>query len=113
MSPEVWDYSVSGLQVVKSWLNRRMLGGSGHKLSPLDEIRPEHWGFTEELLELLWVLEATLALQPEGVAVFHEVCSSQVFTQNELPTPSSEERQSPRTAAAGKQQLGLLPEQTD
>ena len=43
----------------------------------------------------------------------HEVCSSQLFTQNELPTPSSEERQSPRTAAAGKQQLGLLSEEAE
>ena len=113
VSPDVWDYSVSGLQVVKSWLDRRKRDGSGRKSSPLDEIRPEHWEFTEELLELLWVLEATLALQPEGAALLHEVCSSQLFTQDELPTPSSEERQSPRTAAAGKQQLGLLPEDAE
>ena len=113
VSPDVWDYSVSGLQVVKSWLDRRKRDGSGRKSSPLDEIRPEHWEFTEELLELLWVLEATLALQPEGAALLHEVCSSQLFTQDELPTPSSEERQSPRTAAAGRQQLGLLPEDTE
>ena len=110
---EVLGYSISGLQVVRSWLNRRKLNGSGHKSSLLDEIRPEHWEFTEELLELLWVLEATLALQPEGAALLHEVCSSDLFTQNELPTPSTEECQSPRTAAAGKQQLGLLTEQTD
>ncbi len=113
VSPDVWDYSVSGLQVVKSWLDRRKRDGSGRKSSPLDEIRPEHWEFTEELLELLWVLEATLALQPDGAALLHEVCSSQLFTQDELPTPSSEERQSPRTVAAGKQQLGLLPEEAE
>ena len=113
VSPDVWDYSVSGLQVVKSWLDRRKLNRSGRKSSPLDEIRPEHWEFTEELLELLWVLEATLALQPEGAALLHEVCSSRLFTQDELPTPSSEERQGPRTAAAEKQQLGLLPEATE
>ena len=113
VSPDVWDYSVSGLQVVKSWLDRRKLNRSGHKSSPLDEIRPAHWEFTEELLELLWVLEATLALQPESTALLHEVCSSQLFTQDELPTPSSEERRSPRTAAADKQQLGFLAEETD
>ena len=113
VSPEVWDYSVSGLQVVKSWLGYRKLNRSGRKSSPLDKIRPEHWEFTEELLELLWVLEATLALQPEGAALLSEVCSSSLFTQDELPTPSSEERQSPRTAAARKQQLGLLDEETE
>ena len=113
VSPDVWEYSVSGLQVVKSWLDRRKLNRSGRKSSPLDEIRPEHWEFTEELLELLWVLEATLALQPEGAALLHEVCSSRLFTQDELPTPISEERQGLRTAAAGKQQLGLIPEATE
>ena len=69
LSPKVWDYSVSGLQVVKSWLDRRKLTGAGRKSSPLDEIRPERWEFTEELLELLWVLEATLELQPEGAGL--------------------------------------------
>ena len=112
VSPEVWDYSVSGLQVVKSWLGRRKLNRSGRKSSPLDEIRPEHWEFTEVLLELLWVLEATLALQPEGSALLHEVCSSQLFTQDELPTPGGEERQAPGSVAVGKQQLGLITEET-
>ena len=113
VSPDVWDNSVSGLQVVKSWLGRRKRDGSGRKSSPLDDIRPEHWEFTEELLELLWVLEATLALQPEGAALLHEVCSSHLFTKDELPTPSNEERQAPKSAADGKQQLGLLAEETD
>ncbi len=110
--PEVWGYSVSGLKVVKSWLDRRKLKGAGRKSSPLDDIRPERWEFTEELLELLWVLEATLALQAEGEALLHEVCSSRLFTKHELPTPSSDERQPPKVAAGSRQQLGLLPEAT-
>ena len=113
VSPEVWNYSVSGLQVVKSWLDRRKLDGSGRKTSPLDKIRPERWEFTEELLEFLWVLEATLALQLEGEALLHEVCSSQLLTKYELPTPSAHERQAPKVVAAGKQQLGLLDEETN
>ena len=113
MSPEVWNYSVSGLQVVKSWLDRRKLDGSGRKTSPLDKIRPERWEFTEELLEFLWVLEATLALQLEGEALLHEVCSSQLLTKYELPTPSAHERQAPKVVVAGKQQLGLLDEETN
>ena len=113
VSPHVWGYSVSGLQVVKSWLDRRKLDGSGHKLSPLDKIRPEHWVFTEELLELLWVLEATLALQPKGATLLHEICSSRLFTKDELPSPSSEERRAPRGMTVGRQQLGLLDEETE
>ncbi len=113
VSPEVWDYSVSGLQVVKSWLDRRKLKGAGRKSSPLDEMRPERWEFTEELLELLWVLEATLALQPEGEALLQEVCSSRLFTRYEFPTPSAHERQAPKPAAVDNQQLGLLEEETN
>ena len=112
VSPEVWYYSVSGLKVVKSWLDRRKLKRAGRKSSPLDDIRPERWEFTEELLELLWVLEGTLALQTEGAALLHEVCTSRLFTKHELPTPSSHERQPPKVVAGSRQQLGLLPEAT-
>lgn len=60
--PEVWNFSVSGLQVVKSWLAYRMKERAGKKSSPLDEIRPETWTFDNELLDLLWVLDNTIDL---------------------------------------------------
>ena len=96
VSPEVWDYSVSGMQIVKSWLDRRKEVRSGRKSSPLDDIRPERWEFGEELLELLWVLEHTIALQPEGAALLDEVCASPLFTADELPTPTDAERKPPK-----------------
>ena len=67
VSPEVWAFSVSGLTVVKSWLGYRMRERAGRSSSELDKIRPERWTaeFTRELLELLWVLEATVAVWPE------------------------------------------------
>ena len=66
VAPAVWSYSVSGLQVVKSWLNYRKLVPSGRKSSDLDKIRPERWTFGEELIELLWLLEATVASNPKA-----------------------------------------------
>jgi predicted helicase len=51
VSPDVWRFSVSGLPVVKSWLRRRL-----GMWSPT--MRQEFW-------ELLWLLEATIELQPE------------------------------------------------
>ena len=54
--------------------------------------------FTEELLELLWVLEATINLQPEGATLLAEVSRSELFSSDELPKPSDEERQAPRNA---------------
>ena len=66
VAPEVYHFEVSGLKVVQSWLGYRMKNPKGKKSSPLDDIRPERWtgDFTTELLELLWILEATIAEYP-------------------------------------------------
>ena len=105
---EIWDYSISGFQVVDSWLGRRMIKRSGKSSSPLDKIRPKRWEFTEELLELLWVIEATLILQPEGEALLEEVFASEIFHQDELPRPTDEERRPPQNVVATAEQVGLL-----
>ena len=98
VSREVYGYSISGFHVVKSWLDRRKRDRSGRKSSPLDEIRPERWEFAEELLQLLWVLEETVRLQPDGAALLDEVCASELFTADELPTPTDAERLPPGAA---------------
>ncbi len=108
--PEIWNYSVSGLQIVKSWLDRRKLKRSGRQSSTLDTIRPERWDFTEELLNLLWILEATINLQPEGTRLLAEVCASELFTKDELPTPLDEERRPPHNVVITGDQPELLGE---
>ena len=95
VAPSVWNYSVSGLQVVKSWLDYRKREPSGKKSSPLDEIRPAHWEFGDELLDLLWVLEQTIALQPAGEHLLDEILESDLFTASELPHPQPHERKPP------------------
>ena len=105
IAPEVWNYSVSGLQIVKSWLDYRKLRRSGRRSSPLDDIRPESWNFAEELLELLWVLEATIDLQPEGEELLDRVCASETFSKDELPTPTDEERQPPSVGSPAQGSL--------
>ena len=106
VAPAVWDYSVSGLQVVKSWLDYRKREPTGKKSSPLDDTLPERWDFTEDLLELLWVLEATIDLQPEGAALLEEVCASDLFTADELPTPTDQERKPPNPVPLAGQTAG-------
>ena len=101
---------MSGLQVVKSWLDYRKLVPSGRKSSDLDKIRPERWTFGEDLIELLWLLEATLALEPEGVALLDEVCASPLFSADDLPTPTKEERKPPNVAPREGEQLGMADE---
>jgi hypothetical protein len=63
VSPELWAYGVSGYRVVNGWLRRRLLRRGR---SPLDSIGPAHWDatLTAELLELLWLVEGTLARGP-------------------------------------------------
>lgn len=102
VAPEVWRFSVSGLQVVKSWLDYRMKGGAGRRSSPLDDIRPEAWTeeMIRELLELLWVLEATLARYPELDEFLERVLAGELWTEAELPRPTEAERKQPRTGTS-------------
>ena len=100
VAPAVWNYSVSGLQVVKSWLDYRKREPSGKKSSPLDEIRPARWEFGDELLELLWVLEGAIALEPAGERLLEEILASELFTASELPQPQPHERKPPSPHSA-------------
>jgi len=109
VAPEVWNFSVSGLRVVRSWLSYRMKEGAGKRSSPLDEIRPESWPtlFTEELCRLLWIIEETLALIPAVNGLLDQIVESPVFSAEDLPTPSEEERAAPKLTSAGNEQLSL------
>ncbi|MBN2208556.1 MAG: N-6 DNA methylase [Candidatus Coatesbacteria bacterium] len=95
--PDVFEFEVSGLKVVQSWLKYRMKKGAGRKSSPLDDIRPERWTsqFTTELLELLWVLEATVAGYPEQEKLLQAVVSVPCFRADELPSVLKEMRKPP------------------
>ncbi len=92
VSPQVWEFSVSGLQVVKSWLRYRMRKGAGRRSSPLDEIRPTTWTFDAELLDLLWVLEATVARFSTLEHLLEQILAGALFRAEELPQPSDGER---------------------
>ena len=87
VAPEVYEFEVSGLKVVQSWLKYRMKKGAGRKSSPLDHIRPARWTsqFTTELLELLWVLEATVDGYPEQERLLEAIVAGDCFQADELP----------------------------
>lgn len=90
--PEVWEFSVSGLPVVKSWLDYRMKRRAGRKSSPLDAIRPDSWQFDDELLDLLWVLEHTVDLFPELARLLDDILRSPLFAASDFPKPAKAER---------------------
>lgn len=110
VDPGVWNYSVSGLMVVHSWLAYRMKGGAGRASSDLDKVRPGQWTFqmTQELLELLWVLEATIAAQAASVGLLDALVDSDLFTADDLPQPSQNERKAPVAELEGEAVQGEL-----
>jgi type ISP restriction-modification system protein/N-6 DNA methylase len=109
VGPAVWDFSVSGLHVLRSWLSYRMRDGAGKRSSPLDEVRPEKWpaSFTEELCQLLWILEQTIALTPEAEQLLGEIVDGPAFEVTDLPTPSPAERAPPKVEKGQAEQLAI------
>lgn len=101
VEPAVYGFEVSGLKVVQSWLGyrmkKRMKKVAGKKSSPLDHLRPARWTgqFTTELLELLWVLEATLASYPEQARLLDAVINGPCFRADELPPVPAAMRKPP------------------
>ena len=92
-----YTFSVSGYEVVKIWLAFRMKQRSGRKSSPLDDIRPTVWtaDLSQELRQLLWVVEATVALQPELNALLAAILAGQTVAADQLSQPTANERCAP------------------
>lgn len=93
---EVWEFEVSGLKVLQSWLGYRMKAGKGKKSSPLDDIRPERWTFTPELLTLLAILEQTVALTPSAAELLDRVVAGDLIDPATIPVPTDAERKAPK-----------------
>ncbi|MDC0721044.1 type ISP restriction/modification enzyme [Nannocystis bainbridge] len=98
VAAEIWGYEVSGLKVVSSWLAGRMLEPRGRTSSPLDAVRPIVWSeaMTQELLELLWVLERSWELHRVQAEIFAQIVAGEKVPASELPTPTASERSEPR-----------------
>lgn len=110
VAPEVWEFEVSGLKVVQSWLGYRMKKRAGKKSSPLDDIRPEHWTarMSDEFVELLWVLEATLDMEPDLAAALDKIVAGPCFVASELPQPTAQERKAPGATSTTGDLLALM-----
>lgn len=98
VSSEVWEFEVSGHRVLYSWLAYRMADRAGRKSSSLDGVRPESWTWemTDELLELIWTLEACIELELGLTQTLEDVLSNEMFSKDDLPAPAEEERKPPK-----------------
>jgi hypothetical protein len=101
---EVYEFEVSGLKVVKSWLGYRMRERAGRKSSALDDIRPKTWTheFTRELLELLWVLEKTIEGYPEQKRLLNAALANTLFQASDLPPVPESARKAPKVYGPGE-----------
>ena len=97
VSQDVWDFQVSGLKVLPSWLGYRMSKRKGRKSSPLDDIRPRAWVFTDELLRLISILQHTVDLTPCAAQLLDDIIDSPLISTTDLPQPTASERKEPRT----------------
>jgi hypothetical protein len=97
VSRAAFEFSVSGYEVVQSWLAYRMKQRAGRKSSPLDEIRPVSWtaDLSQELRQLLWVVEATIAIQPDLNELLGNILTGEIVPRDQLTLPTASERCAP------------------
>ena len=97
VSEEAWNFEVSGLRVLHSWLGYRMKIRKGRKSSPLDDIRPTRWTQTNELLLVLSIIEYTLEVTPKAAALLDQIVQGPLIPAKDLPTPTPANRKAPKT----------------
>jgi len=98
--PEVWEFSVSGMPVVKKWLGYRTAKGAGKAASSkneLDRIRPSAWPdeWNDELLDLLRVLTLSCDRHGEQEDLLDRICAGPLLAPSDLPKPKAAERKPP------------------
>jgi hypothetical protein len=106
----VWDYEVSGKNVLRQWFSYRRLDrtrpviGDRRPPSPLDAVQPDHWldSYTVDLMNLLHVLGRLVALEPAQAALLDAICAGPLVTAQALADAGALE--SP--PAAGKTRRG-------
>jgi hypothetical protein len=84
----VWQYEVSGKQVLTQWLSyrkknrERPIIGDRRPPSKLGEIQPDHWlaEYTTELLNVLHVLGLLVELEPDQAKLLEAICEGPTLT---------------------------------
>ena len=92
MSRAVWEYEVSGKQVLVQWFSYRRLDrsrpiiGDRRQPSPLEKIQPNGWlaEYTTELMNVLHVLGCLVALEPRQADLLNRICDSQLLNADSL-----------------------------
>lgn len=113
VAEDVWAFEISGLQVLRSWVRGRLnraVGRAGSSSSALDAVRPEQWTaeLDDELLEVIWALEATLAHRERQDALLATILNRPLIRGADLPAPTDAERQATGGPDDGEPAQGAL-----
>ena len=92
VEPAVWNYEVSGKQVLLQWFSyrkknrERPIIGDRRQPSPLGNIQPDHWlaEYTTELINVLNVLGWLVDLEPTQAKLLEKICSGPTISTDEL-----------------------------
>jgi hypothetical protein len=92
VTPQMWNYEVSGKQVLRQWFSyrkadrERPIIGDRRPPSKLGDIQPDHWlaEYTTELINVLHVLGRLIELEPAQAGVLERVCSGPTISADEL-----------------------------
>lgn len=111
----VFQFAVSGMEIIPKWLGYRMAKPAGRAASsgsPLDHIRPTTWlpEWSTELVEIVGVLRETLSLIPAGVALLDEIVAGPLISTNELPAVPAGLRKPPATKGSNSGEAALFEE---
>ncbi len=96
VSEAAWNFEVSGLRVLRSWLGYRMKNRKGRKSSPLDDLRPTRWTQTKELLLVLSIIEHTIEATPKAAALLTQIVQGPLIPAIDLSTPTPANRKPPK-----------------
>ena len=94
VEPEMWNYEVSGKQVLLQRFSYRKANrerpiiGDRRPPSPLGNIQPDYWlaEYTTELINLLNVLGLLVDLEPVQSTLLEKICAGPMISAEELST---------------------------
>jgi len=91
--PEVWEYEVSGKNVLRQWFGYRrkdrtkpIIGAEKRAPSELMKTRPDHWlpEYTSELINVLNVLALLTELEPAQADLLERIEDGPLVTANSV-----------------------------
>ena len=115
----VWEYEVSGKQVLVQWFSYRRLDrsrpiiGDRRRPSPLENVQPDGWlsEYTTELMNVLNVLGRLIALEPRQADLLNRICDGPLVSADDLRARGAfDVAGTGRTGGADERQGALLVE---